>query len=132
MTNKKQELRLKNFNELNEETLLNIIKENYNVPNTVKILEFKNGKIEENEILYAYFIGAEVKEYEALKSVGLEDNYTQLKIKIGNYQGENLENLKGRTLNLNSAKIEFNKVRNRINGLSFRIDIDNIKTALQQ
>lgn len=132
MTNKKQELRLKNFNELNEETLLNIIKENYNVPSTVKILEFKNGKIEENEILYAYFIGAEVKEYEALKSVGLEDNYTQLKIKLGNYQGENLENLKGRTLNLDSAKIEFNKVRNRINGLSFRIDIDNIKTALQQ
>ena len=66
----------------------------------------------------------DVEELELLKSVGLEENASLIKLKVSDYNNENLEALKGKVLDTNAMEIVFvekkSKVGSEITGLAFK------------
>ena len=97
------------------------------IPNSVTVLNYQTGEFDRGEkglMYWANLSVVDVEELELLKSVGLEENASLIKLKVSDYNNENLEALKGKVLDTNAMEIVFvekkSKVGSEITGLAFK------------
>ena len=67
------------------------------IPNSVTVLNYQTGEFDRGEkglMYWANLSVVDVEELELLKSVGLEENASLIKLKVSDYNNENLEALK--------------------------------------
>lgn len=108
-----------------------------NIPKVVKVVDFQTGDFDrggDKGVMYwANLSVVDSEELALLEQVGLLDNANELKMKISNYQNENLDNLIGVDLKTSGMDVVFTeKNSNRgseITGLAFKTDLNEIKGA---
>lgn len=123
------------MHEVNEEFLLKFLEENegVNVPNQVTVNKLNEGEYEARDGSKKPWVSFDVvgvEEYATLSSVGLENLASVMKVKISNYEGENVQRFVGANISVNNAKLEFvkDKYKNII-GLCFRMELKDIEVV---
>lgn len=116
------------MNKVNKDVLLEAVtgEVNVKVPATVEVLDTQTGTIkqESGEMKWGSLTVADTEELELLRSVGLEDNVNQLKVKLADYKGEDISILVGQLLDTSNMELVFIEKRNprgtQIEGMAFR------------
>lgn len=105
-------------------------------PNKVVVLDFEGGTIDQGEqgkMAWAKLIVGSAEELRKLKSVGLEENVNELTLKLAKYNGENLNDLVGKTISTDSADIVPLEKRSPrgtdIVGLAFKMELGQVKVV---
>lgn len=81
-----------------------------NVPSAVKVVDTSNGIInegQENQRPWASLTCVDKKLYETFASIGQEDYCPSFKVKLKNYQSENLDSLINADITLNNYDVAF-------------------------
>lgn len=124
------------MNEVTEAVLLDILKTNdcgVDIPRNVICLDYKVDEYKANDGTmkpWGHIYVTDKEKYDLLKSVGLEKNAFVLTIKLANYEGESLERLKNKILDLTDVDLVFNLSKfKKIEGLSYRDELENIKVV---
>lgn len=117
------------MNNVNKDVLLEAVtgEVNVKVPATVEVLDTQTGVIKQEngkETQWASLTVADTEELELLRSVGLEDNVSPLKVKLADYKGEDVNILVGQLLDTSNMELVFIEKRNsrgtQIEGIAFR------------
>lgn len=116
------------MNKVNKDVLLEAVtgEVNVKVPATVEVLDTQTGTIkqESGEMKWGSLTVADTEELELLRSVGLEDNVNQLKVKLADYKGEDISILVGQLLDTSTMELVFIEKRTprgtQIDGIAFR------------
>ncbi len=126
------------MSKVDKESVLNMLISNENsvkIPQAVEVVDYQTGEFDrggEKGLMYwANLSVVDAEELELLKSVGLEENAILIKLKVSDYNNENLEVLKGKVLDTKSMEIVFvekkSKVGNEITGLAFKTSFRNLR-----
>ncbi|MFT9225007.1 hypothetical protein [Liquorilactobacillus satsumensis] len=124
------------MNKIDESTLLDLVLGQVAIPKTVKVVDYQNGDIDRGDKGLLYWANLQVVDTEQLAklaSIGMEDNADVLKLKLANYDNQNLADYVGTVLDVSNAGLVFTKSRatgNRsaeINGVAFRQNFDELE-----
>lgn len=117
------------MNKVNKDVLLQAVtgEVNVRVPATVEVLDTQTGTIKQEngtETQWASLTVADTEELDTLRSVGYEDNVNQLKVKLADYKGEDVNLLVGQLLDTTNMELVFIEKRTprgaQIEGIAFR------------
>lgn len=100
------------------------------IPSTIKIIDSSTGLMnegKENQRPWGNLIGVNVELYEKFESIGQEKFCPSFKIKLKNYNGENLQTLLGSEISFSSYEIAFvfDKFKQPI-GLALVLELNDI------
>ena len=100
------------------------------IPFTIKIIDSSTGLMnegKENQRPWGNLIGVNVELYEKFESIGQEKFCPSFKIKLKNYNGENLQTLLGSEISFSSYEIAFvfDKFKQPI-GLALVLELNDI------
>lgn len=117
------------MNKVNKDVLLQVVtgEVSVRVPATVEVLDTQTGTIKQEngtETQWASLTVADTEELDTLRSVGYEDNVNQLKVKLADYKGEDVNLLVGQLLDTTNMELVFTEKRTprgtQIEGIAFR------------
>lgn len=117
------------MDKVNKDVLLQVVtgEVNVKVPQTVEVLDTQTGTIKQEngtETQWASLTVADTEELDTLRSVGYEDNVSQLKVKLADYKGEDVNLLVGQLLDTTTMELVFTEKRTprgtQIDGIAFR------------
>lgn len=117
------------MDKVNKDVLLQVVtgEVNVKVPQTVEVLDTQTGTIQQQdgtEMQWASLTVADTEELDTLRSVGYEDNVSQLKVKLADYKGEDVNLLVGQLLDTTTMELVFTEKRTprgtQIDGIAFR------------
>lgn len=124
------------MNKVNKEVLLQAVtgEVNVKVPAVVEVLDTQTGIIKQEngtEMQWGSLTVTDSEDLEKLRSIGLEENASQLKVKLADYKGEDISLLVGQLLDTSSMELVFIEKRNprgtQIEGLAFRTTVADLK-----
>lgn len=124
------------MNNVNKDVLLEALtgEVNVKIPAVVEVLDTQTGTIrQENgaEMQWASLTVTDSEDLEKLRSIGLEENASQLKVKLADYKGDDLSLLIGQLLDTSNMGLVFIERRNprgtQIEGLAFRTTVEDLK-----
>lgn len=123
------------MNKVNKDVLLEALtgEVNVKIPATVEVLDTHTGVIKQEngaDTQWASLTVADTEELELLRSVNLEENVSQLKVKLADYKGEDVSLLIGHSLDTSNMELVFVEKRNprgtQIDGVAFRTTVANL------
>lgn len=124
------------MNNVNKDVLLEALtgEVNVKIPAVVEVLDTQTGTIKQEngaEMQWASLIVTDSEDLEKLRSIGLEENASQLKVKLADYKGDDLSLLIGQLLDTSNMQLVFIEKRNprgtQIEGLAFRTTVEDLK-----
>ena len=125
------------MNNVNKDVLLEALtgEVNVKIPAVVEVLDTQTGAIKQEdgtEMKWANLTVTDSEDLEKLRSIGLEENASQLKVKLAGYKGdEDLSLLVGQLLDTSSMELVFVEKRTsrgtQIEGLAFRTTVEDLK-----
>lgn len=106
---------------------------NVRVPQTVEVLDTQMGTIKQEngtEMQWASLTVADTEDLDLLRSIGREELVPQLKVKLADYKGEDVNLLVGELLDTSNMELVFMEKRNprgsQIEGIAFRTRLADI------
>ena len=117
------------MDKVNKDVLLQVVtgEVNVKVPQTVEVLDTQTGVIKQEngmETQWASLTVTDSEDLELLRSIGLEENASQLKVKLADYKGEDVNLLVGQLLDTTNMELVFTEKRTprgtQIEGIAFR------------
>ena len=117
------------MDKVNKDVLLQVVtgEVNVKVPQTVEVLDTQTGIIKQEngtETQWASLTVTDSEDLELLRSIGLEENASQLKVKLADYKGEDVNLLVGQLLDTTNMELVFTEKRTprgtQIEGIAFR------------
>ena len=116
------------MDKVNKDVLLQVVtgEVNVKVPQTVEVLDTQTGVIkqENGETQWASLTVADSEDLDLLRSIGREELVPQLKVKLADYKGEDVNILVGQLLDTSNMELVFIEKRNprgtQIEGIAFR------------
>lgn len=120
------------MDKVNKEVLLQMVsgKVNVKVPAVVEVLDTQSGVIKQEdgtEMQWASLTVTDSEDLEKLRSIGLEENASLLKVKLADYKSEEIGLLVGQLLDTTNMELVFIEKRNprgtQIEGLAFRTTV---------
>lgn len=117
------------MDKVNKEVLLQVVtgEANVRVPAVVEVLDTQTGTIQQEnggEMQWASLTVADTEELELLRSINREELVPQLKVKLADYKGEDVNILVGQLLDTSNMELVFIEKRNprgtQIDGIAFR------------
>lgn len=118
------------MDKVNKDVLLKVVtgEVNVTVPTVVEVLDTQTGTIKQEngtEMQWASLAVADTEELELLRSINREELVPQLKVKLADYKGEDINILVGQLLDTTNMELVFIEKRNsrgtqQIEGLAFR------------
>ena len=124
------------MNKVNKDVLLEALtgEVNVKIPATVEVLDAQTGVIKQEngtEMQWGSLTVTDSEDLEKLRSIGLEENASQLKVKLADYKGEDISLLVGQLLDTSNMELVFIEKRNprgtQIEGLAFRTTVPDLK-----
>lgn len=125
------------MNNVNKDVLLEALtgEVNVKIPAVVEVLDTQAGAIKQEdgtEMQWASLTVTDSEDLEKLRSIGLEENASQLKVKLAGYKGdEDLSLLVGQLLDTSNMELVFIEKRTprgtQIEGLAFRTTVEDLK-----
>lgn len=125
------------MNNVNKDVLLEALtgEVNVKIPAVVEVLDTQTGTIKQEngaEMQWASLTVTDSEDLEKLRSIGLEENASQLKVKLADYKGDDLSLLIGQLLDTSNMQLVFIEKRNprgiqQIEGLAFRTTVEDLK-----
>lgn len=123
------------MNNVNKDVLLEALigEVNVKIPATVEVLDAQTGVIKQEngtEMQWGSLTVTDSEDLEKLRSIGLEENASQLKVKLADYKGEDISLLIGHSLDTSNMELVFVEKRNprgtQIDGVAFRTTVANL------
>lgn len=122
------------MNKIDKDMLLSMLvsgRVDLKIPKAVEVVDFQNGEFDRGEkgIMYwANLTVVDAEEIELLRSIGLEDNATLIKMKITGYENEDLSPLIKEVLDTSETELIFVEKKNKLGGseivgLAFKEDL---------
>lgn len=120
------------MDKVNKEVLLKMVsgEVNVKVPAVVEVLDTQSGVIKQEdgtEMQWASLTVTDSEDLEKLRSIGLEENASLLKVKLADYKSEEIGLLVGQLLDTTNMELVFVEKRNprgtQIEGLAFRTTV---------
>lgn len=117
------------MDKVNKDVLLQVItgEVNVRVPQTVEVLDTQTGTIKQEngtEMQWASLTVADSEDLDLLRSIGREELVPQLKVKLADYKGEDVNILVGQLLDTSTMELVFMEKRTprgtQIDGIAFR------------
>lgn len=117
------------MDKVNKDVLLQVVtgEVNVRVPQTVEVLDTQMGTIKQEngtEMQWASLTVADTEELELLRSINREELVPQLKVKLADYKGEDVNLLVGQLLDTTNMELVFMEKRTprgtQIEGIAFR------------
>lgn len=116
------------MDKVNKDVLLQVItgEVNVKVPQTVEVLDTQTGVIkqENGETQWGSLLVADTEDLDLLRSIGREELAPQLKVKLADYKGEDVNILVGQLLDTTNMELVFIEKRTprgtQIDGIAFR------------
>lgn len=117
------------MNNVTKDVLLQVVtgEVNVKVPAVVEVLDTQMGTIKQEngtEMQWASLTVTDSEDLEKLRSIGLEENASQLKVKLADYKGEDVTLLVGQLLDTTNMELVFTEKRTprgtQIDGIAFR------------
>lgn len=117
------------MNNVTKDVLLQVVtgEVNVKVPTVVEVLDTQMGTIKQEdgtEMQWASLTVTDSEDLEKLRSIGLEENASQLKVKLADYKGEDVTLLVGQLLDTTNMELVFTEKRTprgtQIDGIAFR------------
>lgn len=117
------------MDKVNKDVLLQVVigEVNVKVPQTVEVLDTQTGVIKQEngaETQWASLTVTDSEDLELLRSIGLEENASRLKVKLADYKGEDVNLLVGQLLDTTNMELVFTEKRTprgtQIEGIAFR------------
>lgn len=124
------------MNNVNKDVLLEALtgEVNVKIPAVVEVLDTQTGAIKQEdgtEMKWASLTVTDSEDLEKLRSIGLEENASQLKVKLADYKGDDLSLLIGQLLDTSNMQLVFIEKRSprgtQIEGLAFRTTVEDLK-----
>lgn len=124
------------MNNVNKDVLLEALtgEVNVKIPAVVEVLDTQTGIIKQEngtEMQWASLTVTDSEDLEKLRSIDLEENASQLKVKLADYKGDDLSLLIGQLLDTSNMELVFIEKRNprgtQIEGLAFRTTVEDLK-----
>ena len=117
------------MDKVNKDVLLQVVtgEVNVRVPQTVEVLDTQTGTIKQEngtEMQWASLTVADSEDLDLLRSIGREELVPQLKVKLADYKGEDVNLLVGQLLDTTNMELVFMEKRTprgtQIEGIAFR------------
>lgn len=117
------------MDKVNKDVLLQVVtgEVNVRIPQTVEVLDTQMGTIKQEngtEMQWASLTVADSEELELLRSINREELVPQLKVKLADYKGEDVNLLVGQLLDTTNMELVFMEKRTprgtQIEGIAFR------------
>ena len=124
------------MNNVNKDVLLEALtgEVNVKIPAVVEVLDTQTGTIKQEngtEMQWASLTVTDSEDLEKLRSIGLEENASQLKVKLADYKGDDLSLLIGQLLDTSNMELVFVEKRTprgtQIEGVAFRTTVEDLK-----
>lgn len=125
------------MNKVDKDVLVEIIsgRAEVSIPETVIVGSVQTGSFDRGEkglMCWANMVVYSSDELELLTSVGLEENANELKLKLANYQNENLDNWIDKKIDVSEFEVVLvekkgNRGTTDIVGLAFRAEIADLR-----
>lgn len=77
------------------------------VPRSIKVVDFKTGLLSDKERLWGNLIAVDIELYEQFESIGKEEYCPTFKVKLRNYNGEDLSTLQDAEISFSRFDIKF-------------------------
>lgn len=120
------------MDKVSKDVLLQVVagEVNVKVPAVVEVLDTQTGVIKQEdgtEMQWASLTVTDSEELDKLRSIGLEENASRLRVKLADYKGEDVGLLVGQLLDTTNMELVFVEKRNprgtQIEGLAFRTTV---------
>lgn len=117
------------MDKVNKDVLLQVVtgEVSVKVPQAVEVLDTQTGVIKQEngtETQWASLTVTDSEDLELLRSINLEENASQLKVKLADYKGEDISLLVGQLLDTSNMELVFIEKRNprgtQIDGIAFK------------